>query len=206
MAESDHRSYRDPAVARGATTPTRGQPDDPLAGLARLIGESPITNVARGATTPTRDQPDDPLAGLARLIAESPTTNDLPRDARGPTAAGSRSAREFNPPAQHGYAAPTDVLQETSEEQYSTREKGSYDLDPPKPRADVFPQSRSAWYEHEPDAADPHVEASGVGYRDCEEDQSHDHPDDLMLTVMTTTSIQFRVGGMDLSLSPRYSA
>jgi hypothetical protein len=127
MAESDHRSYRDPAVARGATTPTRGQPDDPLAGLARLIGESP-------------------------------TTNDLPRDARGPTAAGSRSAHEFNPPAQHGYAAPTDVLQETSEEQYSTREKGSYDLDPPKPRADVFPQSRSAWYEHEPDAADPHVE------------------------------------------------
>jgi hypothetical protein len=115
---------------------------------------------------------------LARLIAESPTTNDLPRDAKGPTAAGSRSAREFNPPAQRGYAAPTDVLQETSEEQYSTREKGSYDLDPPKPRADVFPQSRSAWYEHEPDAADPHVEASGVGYRDCEEDQSHDHSDD----------------------------
>jgi hypothetical protein len=155
MAESDHRSYRDPAAARGA---------------------------------PPRDQPDDPLAGLARLIGQSLPMNDLARDARRPTAAGSRSAREFNPPAQHGYAAPDDVLQETSEEQYSTPEQGSYDFDPPNgthdegryeplPRADVSPQSRSAWYEHEPDAADPHVESSGARYDDYE-DQSHDHSDD----------------------------
>ncbi len=157
MAESDHRSYRDPAAARVAPTPPR-------------------------------DQLDDPLAGLARLIDQSLPMKNLARDARRPTAAGSRSAREFNPPAQHGYAAPTDVLQETSEEPYSTPEQGSYDFDPPNgthdeghyeplPRADVSPQSRSAWYEHEADAADPHVEASGVRY-DEYEDQSHDHSDD----------------------------
>ena len=151
MAESDHRSYRDPAAA----------------------------------PTPPGDQPDDPLAGLARLIDQS---LPLERDTRHLTAAGSRSAREFNPPAQHDYAALTDVLQETSEEQSSAREQGSYDFDPPNgkpdegryetlPRADVSPQSRSAWYEREPDATDPRIESSSVMYDDYG-DQSHDHSDD----------------------------
>ena len=161
MAESNHHSYRDPAAAR--TVPT-----------------------------PPRDQPDDPLAGLARLIGQTVTMNDLARDARRPTPAGSRSAREFNPPAHHGYATPDDVLQETSEEQYSAPEQGSYDFAPPidtyddgryepSPRADASRQSRSALYEHEPqsdpDAADLHVESSGARY-DEYEDQSHDQPDD----------------------------
>ena len=140
MAESDHRSHRDPIAARSTPTPPRDQPDDPLAGLARLIGQSLITN-------------------------------DLPRDARRPAATGSRSAPEFNPPDQHGDAAPTDVLQETTEEQSSAREQGSYDFDPPNgthdeglcealPRADVSPQSRSAWYEREPGAADQHIDSA----------------------------------------------
>src|SRR5262249_44333581 len=157
MAESNHRSYRDPATARSALTPPRDQPDDPLAGLARLIGQSLITNGS-------------------------------PRDAKRPTATGSRSAREFNPPAQHGYAAPTDVLQETTEGQSSAGEQGSYDFDPPNgkpdegryealPGADVSSQSRSAWYEREPDAADQHIESSSPRYDDYE-GQSHDHSDD----------------------------
>ena len=153
MAESDHCSYRDPAAVRGAPTPPR-------------------------------DQPDDPLAGLARLIGQSLPMNRLARDARRPASAGSRSAREFNRPGQHGYTAPDD-LQET-EEPYSTPEQGSYDFDPangthdegryePSARADVSPQSRSAWYERETDAADPRVESSGAKY---DEYQSHDHSDD----------------------------
>jgi hypothetical protein len=147
---------------------------------------------ARSVPTLPRDQPDDPLAGLARRISQTVTMNDLARDARRPTPAGSRLAREFNPPAQHSYATPDDVLQETSEEQYSTPEQGSYDFDPPSdtyddrryepsPRADASRQSRAAWYEHEPqshpDAADLHVESSGARY-DEYEDQSHDQPDD----------------------------
>jgi hypothetical protein len=147
---------------------------------------------ARSVPTLPRDQPDDPLAGLARRISQTVTMNDLARDARRPTPAGSRLAREINPPAQHSYATPDDVLQETSEEQYSTPEQGSYDFDPPSdtyddgryepsPRADASRQSRAAWYEHEPqshpDAADLHVESSGARY-DEYEDQSHDQPDD----------------------------
>ena len=161
MAESNHHSYRDPAAARSVPTPPR-------------------------------DQPDDPLAGLARLIGQTVTMNDLACDARRPTPAGSRSAREFNPPVQHGYAAPDNILQKTSAEQYSTPKQGSYDFAPPNdpyddgryepsPPADASRQSRSAWYEHEPqsdpDAADLHVEPSGARY-DEYEDQSHDQPDD----------------------------
>jgi hypothetical protein len=129
---------------------------------------------------------------LARLIGQTVTMHDLARNATRPTPAGSRSAREFNPPAQHGYATPDDVLQETSEEQYSAPEQGSYDFDPPNdtyddgryqpsPRADASRQSRSAWDEHEPqshpNAADLYVESSGAKY-DEYEDQSHDQPDD----------------------------
>jgi hypothetical protein len=95
------------------------------------------------------------------------------------TIGGTRSARELYPPAQHGYAA-SDVLQQTSEEQYSAPEQDSYDFDPPNDTHDDSRQSRSAWYEHElpshPDAADLHLESSDAGYE--YEDQSHDHPDD----------------------------
>jgi SPOR domain len=161
MAKSNHHSYRNPAATRSVPTPPR-------------------------------DQPDDPLAGLARLIGQTVTMHDLARNATRPTPAGSRSAREFNPPAQHGYATPDDVLQETSEEQYSAPEQGSYDFDPPNdtyddgryepsPRADASRQSRSAWDEHEPqshpNAADHYVDSSGAKY-DEYEDQSRDQPDD----------------------------
>ena len=155
MAEITHRSYSDPIAAHSAPTSPRDQLDA--------------------------------LTELARLLGQTPPMNDLARDARRPTPAGSRSARELNPPAPQSYAA-SDVLQETSEEQYSTPKQRSYDVDPPNgthderryeslPRADVAPQSRSAWYEHEPDAADAHVESSGARYDDYEV-QSRDHSDD----------------------------
>ncbi len=41
MADNTFRSYRrDPIAPRGAGTPARGPLDDPLAELARLIGQS----------------------------------------------------------------------------------------------------------------------------------------------------------------------
>jgi hypothetical protein len=129
------------------------------------------------APKPPRDQPDDRLAELARLIGQSVPMNDLARDTGRPRLAAGQLAREFNPPAQHGHGAPDDVLQETGEEQYSTP-GGRYE---PSPRADASRQSRYAWYEHEPqshpDPADRHVESSGAGY-DEYEDQSHDYPED----------------------------
>jgi hypothetical protein len=160
MAERNHRSYRDPTAAQGASTTSRDQPDDPLAELARLLGQ----------TLPM---------------------NGWSRDARRSTPAGSRSAHELNPPAPHSYAA-SDVVQETSEEQYSIPEQGSYDFDLPNVtyddgryeasrRADASHKSRSAWYKYEPQShshpADLHVKSLGARYEEYE-DQSHDQPDD----------------------------
>jgi len=148
MVENNHRLYRDPAGARSAPTSSRNQPDDPLAGLARFIGQ-----------------------GVPM--------NDLTRDARRSSSAGS-------------HAAPDDIFQETSAEQYSTPERGSCDFDPPNepyddgryepsPPADASRQSRPVLYEREPqsrlNAAEVHVESSGARYDEYEE-QSHDHSDD----------------------------
>jgi hypothetical protein len=159
MAESNHRSYSDPTAAHSAPTSPRDQLDT--------------------------------LAELARLLEQNLPMNDLARDVRRPRPAGSRSARELNPPTPQSYAA-SDVLQETSEEQYSTPEQRSYEFDPPNdtyhdgryepsPRADASRQSRSAWYEREPQSdsgpADLHVETSGAWY-DEYEDQSLDQPED----------------------------
>src|SRR5262249_25315446 len=44
MAENDQRSYRDPPSWRSAEETPRAQADDPLAELARLIGQSVPTN------------------------------------------------------------------------------------------------------------------------------------------------------------------
>ena len=123
---------------------------------------------ACNAPTPPRDQADDPLVALARLIDQSLPMNDLARDARCPTAAG--TAREFNPPAQHGHAAPEDVRHPPN----GTHDEGQYES---LPRADACPQSRSVWYGHETDAADPNLEASGVRCDEYEQ-QSHNHSDD----------------------------
>jgi hypothetical protein len=159
MAESNHHSSREPAAAHSVPTL----------------------------------QPDDPLAGLARLIEETVTMNDLASDLRRPKPADSRSAGELNLTAQHGYAE-SDVLQETSEEQYSTPAPVTHNSDPlgdssdsddgrcePSLHADGSRQSRSAIYEHEPqwhqDAEDLHAESSDGGY-DEHEHQSQNQPDD----------------------------
>jgi hypothetical protein len=131
---------------------------------------------AHRAPTSPRNQLEDLLAELARL---TPRMNDLARDARRPTPAASRSAPELNPAASHSYAA-SDIRQETSEEQYSKPEQGSYDFDrpndthddgryEPSPRADAPPSDS--------DPADLHVEPSGAWY-DEYEDQSLDQPKD----------------------------
>src|SRR5438552_11073672 len=54
MAESDHRSYRDLAAGLKPETPSRAHADDPLAELARLIGQSvPMNESARDAIPAT---------------------------------------------------------------------------------------------------------------------------------------------------------
>jgi sporulation related protein len=80
MAENDQRSYRDPSRWRGAEEAPRAQADDPLAELARLIGQSvPMDRLGRdrrpAATVPhdRRDEPERP--------ASYPAPDDVLREA-----------------------------------------------------------------------------------------------------------------------------
>jgi len=66
MADSNFRPYRsrDPAPSRSAETPARAQPDDPLAELARLIGQSdPVNDYDRGARNNAAPAFDEQAAG-----------------------------------------------------------------------------------------------------------------------------------------------
>ena len=66
MADSNFRPYRsrDPLPPRSAETPARAQPDDPLAELARLIGQSdPVNGYDRGARNNAAPAFDEPAAG-----------------------------------------------------------------------------------------------------------------------------------------------
>jgi hypothetical protein len=75
MAESDRRSYRDSAVGRSSETP-RAQADDPLAELARLIGQSvPMDRAAgqdRRSTARVADAVQDEVVGEPRDDHYSP--------------------------------------------------------------------------------------------------------------------------------------
>jgi sporulation related protein len=160
MAESNHHSYRDPAAARSVPTPPRDQPDDPLAGLARLIGQGvPMNDLAHAARRPT--------------LAGSRSARELTPPARYGYAAlddvlQETSAKKYSTPKQGSYNfdAP------------NSYDDGRYE---PSPPTDASLQSPSALYEHEPqshpDAAQVHVESSGAWYDEYEE-QSHDHSDD----------------------------
>src|SRR5947207_5456070 len=79
MAESDHRSYRDLAAGLKPETSSRAHPDDPLAELARLIGQS--------------------------VPMQSVPMNEAGQDARPSTPAPRRWTREFDEAAQGSSAA-----------------------------------------------------------------------------------------------------
>lgn len=161
MAESNHRLYRDPAAARSVPTPPSDQADDPLAGLARLIGQGvPMNDLARAARRPSP--------------AGSRSARELTPPARYGYAASDdvlqeTSAEKYSTPKQGSY---------DFDPPNNPYDDGRYE---PSPPTDASRQSPSALYEHEPqshpDAARVHVELSGAWYDEYEE-QSRDHSDD----------------------------
>ena len=67
MADDNFRPYRgrDPLAPRSADAPARGQIDDPLAELARLIGQSePMNDFGRDARHGSAASLDEPAGGL----------------------------------------------------------------------------------------------------------------------------------------------
>src|SRR6516164_4774595 len=72
MAENDQRSYRDPLRRRGAEEEPRAPADDPLAQLARLIGQSVPMNKLSRDRRPAAPQSADDRRGEAGHAAPSP--------------------------------------------------------------------------------------------------------------------------------------
>jgi len=182
MAESNHRSYRGLAAGLKREASSRAPADDPLAELARLIGQS--------------------------VPMQSPPMNESARDARPATPAPRRWPHEFDEAAQASSAAADAVReavpdqaseQDEFEPRYNPRNDDRYE---PSLRANPSYHSRSSRYD---DASAPtttaddlrgvlgddietgahsggaDVEASSHGHDsryDEYENEAHDHSDD----------------------------
>src|SRR5215469_9669260 len=129
MAENDQRSYRDPRW-RSAEEP-RAQADDPLAELARLIGQSvPM------------DRP-----GRDRRSAAPAHADNRPRDAE--RGAGYPEANEVRRDApDERYSATADApYQQDADEQYLARRDERYE---PTAQSDPTPPLRASRFRQEP--------------------------------------------------------
>ena len=133
MADNDYRSFRSrDGVAARADAPARGQPDDPLAELARLIGQSdPADDIGRDTRRGSAPAYDEPAAGT-----------DWPAD--------DRYAAQ-NQVAQDGYGAAGDQRYEDSyDAQAEPRFDERYDaprMTDPHPAYRPAPAARDAAYE-----------------------------------------------------------
>ena len=98
MAENDQRSYRDPPRWRSAEEAPRAQADDPLAELARLIGQSvPMNKRDRRPAAP--DAADD-RRGQVSQAASYPAPDELlrtPNDDRYSTPEDQQYVRDVDP-------------------------------------------------------------------------------------------------------------
>ena len=177
MAESDHRSYRDLAAGLKPETPSRAHADDPLAELARLIGQSVPMNEsardARPATPAPRRRPRE----LDEAAQASTGAGDAVREAAPDQA---RDQDEFEP----RYNPRNDDRYEPSlraNPSYHSRSSRYDDTSPPSTSADDLRGALGDDIETggHPDGAD--VESSSHGHDsryDENENEAHDLSDD----------------------------
>src|SRR6266702_2172539 len=177
MAESDHRSYRDLAAGLKPETPSRAHADDPLAELARLIGQSvPMNESARDAR-PATPAPRRGPRELDEAAQASTGAGDAVREAAPDQA---RDQDEFEP----RYNTRNDDRYEPSlraNPSYHSRSSRYDDTSPPSTSADDLRGARGDDIETggHPDGAD--VEASSHGHDsryDENENEAHDLSDD----------------------------
>src|ERR1700751_1918336 len=80
MAENDQRAYRDPLRRRSAEEAPRAQADDPLAELARLIGQSvPMHKLGQDRRAAEPEKADD-RRGEADHAASYPASDEVLRE------------------------------------------------------------------------------------------------------------------------------
>jgi len=134
MAENDHRSYRDPPRWRSAEEAPRAQADDPLAELARLIGQSVPMNKLGRDRRPAAPESADDRRDEAERAASDPALDEVPRaptDDRYSTPKDEQYVRDVDPDYRRG-----------REERYE-----------PAARENPVPPSRGSRFRQEPDFA-----------------------------------------------------
>ena len=172
MAENDQRSYRDPPRWRSAEEAPRAQADDPLAELARLIGQSVPMNKLGRDRRPVAPESANDRRDEAERAASDPALDEVPR-------------------------APTDGRYSTPKDEQYVRDvdpdyRGSRDERyEPAVRENPVPPSRGSRFRQEPDfamepardAADGEVDEAAYQETADWHDQSSDgsdsrHPDE----------------------------
>jgi sporulation related protein len=146
MAENDRRSYRDSAGWRSAEEPAPAQADDPLAELARLIGQSvPMERMGRdrrpAAPVHANDRSHETERG-----AVYPTPNEVVPDA----------------PDEGYFAAEAEPHRRDIDDNYRTAADARYE---PIDEADPTPPRRASRFRHEPNfpSAPPREVDDGAG-------------------------------------------
>jgi SPOR domain len=166
MAENDQRSYRDPPRWRSAEEAPRAQADDPLAELARLIGQSaPMNKLGRDRKPVAPEIADDRRreAGRAASYPAPDEVQHTPIDDRFSTPEG----EQYDPGVDPGYRGSRD-------EHY---EPAVRDNPAPPPRSSRFRQEPDFVTEPVRHAADG--EAAGAAYQETADwhDRSLDERD-----------------------------
>ena len=164
MAENDQRSYRDPPRWRSAEETPRAQADDPLAELARLIGQSvPANKLGRDRKPATPEIAHDRRSESGRAAGYPPPDEVLRADDRNSTRTNERSEPNVDP----DYRASKD----------ERHEPASRDYPAPRSRSSRFRQEPDFVNEPPGDAADG--EADEAAYQETPEwhDQSSDERD-----------------------------
>jgi hypothetical protein len=166
MAENDQRSYRDPPRWRSAEEAPRAQADDPLAELARLIGQSvPTSKLGRDRKPAAPEIADDRRSEAGRTPRNPPPDEVLraPADDRYSTSENEHSEPNVDP----DYRASRDERYEPAVRDYPA----------PRSRSSRFRQEPDFVNEPPRDAADG--EADEAAYQETAEwhDQSSDERD-----------------------------
>ena len=179
MAENDQRSYRDPFRRRGGEEEPRAPADDPLAQLARLIGQSVPMNKLSRDRRPAAPQSADDRRGEAGHAAPSPAPDQVlraPADDRYSTPEDEQYVQNGDPDYRRG----RDERYEPAARENPTppsrvsrfRQEPDFGMEPARDAVDgeadeAAYQETADWHERSSDEGDSH-------YPDEYEDEQHD--------------------------------
>jgi hypothetical protein len=186
MAENDQRSYRDPPRGRGAEEAPRAQADDPLAELARLIGQSvPMNKLSRARRPAAPEAADDRRSADGQAVSY-PAPDEVPRAPIGDryaTPEDEQYVRDVDPV----YRADRDDRYERAAHEYPAppsrgsrfRQEPDFEMEPARDVADgdaheaAYQETADDWHDRSSDERDSHYQDEYEGERYAADDHGY---------------------------------